>query len=202
MRVRNVDVDGGLFQISRVFESLYILLVCNWLNMPELGNLDMAMLNDSSREQWLNIVKVYGLQAVNEWHHCHLSLRWAIMRSIRLSNILVNPKQRIKLSDSTFEAKNINGNRSEYGVDAMNVRKLTIWEECKYLQSIDLSNCDGITDITVSAIGHGCDQLQSISVIVVLYQTLAYQHSAVDVVSYSRSMSADVVDSRTSVFQH
>jgi hypothetical protein len=33
---------------------------------------------------------------------------------------------------------------------------------CGQLQEIDLYDCQGITDIGVSALGHGCGQLQEI----------------------------------------
>jgi hypothetical protein len=80
------------------------ILVCsNWLNMLELGNLDIAMSNHGARELWLNMLKVDGSQAVNKWRQSHFSLRWIIMRFIRISQILVNPKHCLQLYDITFE---------------------------------------------------------------------------------------------------
>jgi hypothetical protein len=70
-------------------------------------------------------------------------------------------------------------------------RKMKIWNRSKYRKSIDLNHCEDVTDIGVSALGHGCGQLESINLnrCVRRSQTSVYQHWSMDVVSWSRSIS-------------
>jgi hypothetical protein len=49
-------VDLLDLRIYLVLESLHILLICDWLDMQELGNLDTAMSNHTGREMWLNML--------------------------------------------------------------------------------------------------------------------------------------------------
>jgi hypothetical protein len=80
----NKDVD---LRIYLVLGSLNILLICDWLDLQELGKLDMAISNHIGRKLWLNILEADGSQAANKWLHSHLSMRWVIMRSICLSHM-------------------------------------------------------------------------------------------------------------------
>ena len=75
--------------------------------MKELGNLDMAASNHSAREQWLSALKSSASQAVDEWHHSHISMKWVIMRCIRITQVHVKYEKCFKLSDSTLEAIDI-----------------------------------------------------------------------------------------------
>ena len=108
----NIDGKDDDLRIARVLGSLHVVLICNWLNMQELGNLDIAMSNHGRRMTWLNMLIADSSQAVNEWYHSHLSLRWIIMRSIRIYHVLVNLQHCLTLSDTTFEASNTSCTRS------------------------------------------------------------------------------------------
>jgi hypothetical protein len=80
------------------------ILVCfNWLYVLELSNLDIAMSNQCARQLQLNMLKVDGTEAVNRWRQSHFSLRWIIMRFVRISQILVNPEHCLQLYDILFE---------------------------------------------------------------------------------------------------
>jgi hypothetical protein len=68
---------------------------------------------------------------------------------------------------------------------------------CGQLQAINLSGCEGVTDVCVSALGYGCDQLQTISLVVKASQTFVCQHWVMDVVSCRRSISIAVKASQT-----
>jgi hypothetical protein len=59
-----------------IIDSFHILLICDWLNMKELGKLDMAMSNHGAREAWLNVLKTARSQAASKWLHSHRSMRW------------------------------------------------------------------------------------------------------------------------------
>lgn len=53
------------------------------------------------------MLKADGSQAIIEWPHSHLSLRWIIMTCIRISQILVNCEYCSKASDSIFDMERI-----------------------------------------------------------------------------------------------
>ena len=189
-------------------EDRQIPVICAWLDMRSFGHLDVAVSSICARNLWLIILESITCKAIDEWQHCHSSMMWAILRSIRITHILVSSKHRHRISEHIFEAINI----------------LSIWKERRYLESIDLSGCESITDIGVSALGHGCGQLQMInlhgcwgvtdmvfqhwvmvvnscrrliSVNVGVLQTLVYQHWVMDVVSCVRSISVVVGASQT-----
>ena len=128
-------------------EDRQIPIICVWLDMQSLGRLDVAVSCSCGRELWLMILESITCKAIDMWHHSYSSMIWAIMRRIRLTHIQVNSKHRDRICKVIFEAVGI----------------LSIWKERKYLESIDLHDCEGITDICVSALGHGCSQLKTIN---------------------------------------
>jgi Leucine Rich repeat len=149
--------------IFLTLETQQIPVICVWLNVQELVLLDMAVSSYSVRKEWLIILKFIMCKAIDGWRHSHSSIRWAIKRGIPVTHVFVGLKHRDTVSDITFEAVDINV--SPYLCEKV-VRvddSLTIWEGHKYLLSIDLSGCKGITVIGLSALGHGCDQLQTIN---------------------------------------
>ena len=128
-------------------ENRQIPIICPWLDMQSLVRLDVAVSSTCARKLWLMILESVTCKAIDEWHHCYSSMMWAILRSIRITHILVKFSHRDRISKLIFEAVGI----------------LSIWKERRYLESIDLSGCRGITDVGVSALGHGCGQLQAIN---------------------------------------
>ena len=176
-------------RINLVLKSLHILLICDWLNMHELGNFDVAMSNHRRREHWLNLLEADGSQAANKWLQSHASMRWVITRCICISHFLVNPKHCTKVFDSTFEAAGANRRESASITGALEkknwswkrikdlVLSTTLYRRgrardisvsglaivCGQLKSINLGGCVGITDIGVSGLSNGCGQLRSIN---------------------------------------
>jgi hypothetical protein len=78
----------------------------------------------------------------------------------------VNPAQQITISDKTFRTE-IGGVGCASGNNVTGSSLLLKWEERKHLQALHLGGCYGITDksistLGVSALGHGCGQLESI----------------------------------------
>jgi hypothetical protein len=57
------DVD---LRIKLILESFNILLISDWLDMRELGNLDMAMSDQNARKLSLNMLEADGSQAANK----------------------------------------------------------------------------------------------------------------------------------------
>ena len=128
-------------------ENRQIPFICTWLDVQSLGLLDMAVSSSGARKLWLQILKSIACKSIDTWRHSHTSIRWAILRSILLTQILVDHKHRDKLSDLTFEAVGINRSTTSYGEERSNDGILSIWGGCEYLKSANLSNCQGITDI-------------------------------------------------------
>jgi Leucine Rich repeat len=127
--------------------------------MQRLGRLDMAM--SSARNPWLMILKSTNCNKIDGWYHSHSSMRWVITRNILVRQILVNSFHRNSLSDLTFRAVCINSSHLLYGEETKGDSILSRWGGWKYLESIDLRRCPGITDIRISALGQGCGQLQT-----------------------------------------
>jgi Leucine Rich repeat len=136
-------------------------LICIWLPAQNLGVLDMAVSSYSARKLWLTMLKSISWNVNDAWHHSHSSMIWVILRSI--SQILVNLKHRDRVSDLTFESVGINRGEKSCGEGESGDSILSIWKERKYLKSVNLSRCRGITDMGVSALGDGCGQLQTIN---------------------------------------
>jgi Leucine Rich repeat len=142
-----------------------IPFICVWLDVQNFGVLDMSVSSYSARDQWLTMLRSISWKAIDAWQHSHSSLIWVILRSISITQILVNLKHRDeeRVSDVTFEAVGINRGQKSCGEGQSGDSMLSIWEEGKYLKSVDLSHCHGITDMVVSALADGCGQLQSIN---------------------------------------
>jgi hypothetical protein len=69
--------------------------------------------------------------------------------------MLVNLDLCDKTSDLTFEAVDTNCSGTPFGEEEKEHGLLSKWEGHKYLQSIDLCGCWGITDIGESALSLG-----------------------------------------------
>jgi hypothetical protein len=130
--------------------------------MTELCLLDTAVSNHSFRELLLNMLRSHSFTTVNDWCHSHLSIRWVIKRSIRVTQILVNPAQQNTISDRTLQSTDIISVQFVSSDDEPNSSMLFTWGESKYIRTLHLGGCEGITDIGVSALCHGCGQLQTI----------------------------------------
>ena len=129
-------------------EDRQIPFICVWLDMQSLGRLDVSVSSSCTRKLWLMILESITCKAIDMWHHCYSSMMWAILRRIRLTHIQVNWKHRDRICELIFEAVGI----------------LSIWKERRYLESIDLNHCWGITDMGVSALVDGCGQLHTINI--------------------------------------
>jgi Leucine Rich repeat len=108
------------------------------------------------------MLRSHSFVAVNHWCHSHLSIRWVITRDIRVTQILVNPDQRNTIPDRTLQSTGIISVQFVSSDDEPNSNIQLARDESKYLQTIHLGGCEGITHIGASALGHVCRQLQSI----------------------------------------
>jgi hypothetical protein len=126
--------------IFLALESRQIPIITIWLNVQSFGLLDMAVSSYGARQQWLIILKSITCQAIDVLRHSHSSIRWVITRCIPVKQILIR-KQLGAISDRTFEAVNIHGSRTSCVEVVKGDSMLSIWEESKYLLTIDLSGC-------------------------------------------------------------
>ena len=148
--------------IFLALEIRQIPILSPWLDAQSLSLLDIALSSNSARKSWLLILKSITFNAIDQWHHSHSSMKWAIKRNICATQILVSADHSDEVSDLTFEALGIHSNPTLCGEKEKGDSILATWEKRKYLQTIDLSSCEGITDIGISALCHGCDQLLTI----------------------------------------
>ena len=86
-----------------------------------------------------------------------------MLRCMSVTQILMDLEHSDRVSDLTFEAVGINGSRTLLGDEVSGDCMLLTWEKREYVLSVDLSGCTDITDIGLSALGHGCSQLQMIN---------------------------------------
>ena len=152
----------------------------SWLDISSICSLDIAVGNEDERSMWLHSLHSIDSESVDEYEHCHASVRWLIMRGARATSISARRSDRTldnQITDETFAGVGVlftenmdlinrgfsglsgtNFNASN-GLDrAIFVRKQS-WSP---LTLIDLSNCRSISDAGVSAIAQGCPQLTSI----------------------------------------
>ena len=149
--------------IFLAIEIRHIPVLCTWLDVRSLGVLDIAVSSHSARKPWLITLTSISCQAIHAWRHSHASLRWLMMRAIHVTQVLVDPYHNDRVSDLTFVPVGITCGRNSYDDEAKYDSILSIWEGRKYLLSINLSKCQGITDIGLSALGRGCGQLHTIN---------------------------------------
>jgi hypothetical protein len=159
-------IDAGAALSLPIFlavESRQIPLICISLNMRSLSLLDVAVSICGARQQWLIILKTITCQTIDVWHHSHSSMRWMMMRSIRVTQIIANRKHSERVSDLTFGAVGMNGSRTSCDEEVKSDDNFLMWEESKYVLSIDISGCQGITDLGLAAVDLRCRQLQTIN---------------------------------------
>ena len=181
--------------MSRLFhlgdDSLRYLLC--WLDLGCLCKLDIAIGNVDKRLLWLHSLHTMDSRAFDEYEHSHSSIRWLIRRGARAISIRIRGTklERERITDQTFVGVGIlfpsnadnqnlnNGNAGTYNNHSTvidRLRSLGITTEtntvvsvrtwgCHHLTSIDLSGCDNISDIGVSALAEGCHHLTSITII-------------------------------------
>ena len=158
-----IDTVANLrLPIFLAIESRHIPLLCTWLNVESLGVLDIAVSSHSARKPWLIILKSISCHAIDLWRHSHSSMIWMMLRGIHVTQVLVDLNHKDRVSDVTFVAVGINCGGMSCVDEAKSDSIWSKWEERKYLLSINLDRCRGITDIGVSALGDGCGQLHTI----------------------------------------
>jgi Leucine Rich repeat len=144
-------------------ESRHIPFLHIWLNVESLGVLDIAVSSHNARKPWLITLKSISCQAIDVWRHSHSSMMWMMLRSLHVTQILVDLNHKDRVSDVTFVAVGITCGGISYDDEVKSDSIWSIWEEREYLLSLNLSGCQGITDIGISALADGCGHLHTIN---------------------------------------
>ena len=77
----------------------------SWLDIGSICSLDTAVGNKVERLMWLHSLYSIDSKAINDYEHCHLSIRWLITRGARATSIRArrsNRKSARKITDMTF----------------------------------------------------------------------------------------------------
>ena len=157
-----------------------ILYLLSWLDIDSIRTLDIAIGNAEERLLWLRSLHMIDSKAIDEYEHCHSSIRWLIMRGARVTRIRAKnlrygsnqeitdqtiigvdilPARNVNLVDGIFlSSSQINcETTNDVGVGVPVKKQLN-----SQLTAIDLSECMRITDAGVLAIAQNCPHLTSL----------------------------------------
>ena len=151
--------NSSLFQIG---EDLFLLL-CTWLPIKSISNLDIAISNAYDRSLWMKWLGIIDVDAINEYNrHSHASIRWLITRGVRTTSIQIIYGYGVSLDADTFSGF---GFSSKHVVnDVMEDNEVVIGGlSIKDCVSVNL-RCTNITDVNISDLARGCPQLHTINV--------------------------------------
>ena len=143
--------------MSRLFhlgDDTFIYLL-SWFDFGCLGKLDTAIGNADERLMWLHSLHMMDSKAFDDYEHSHSSIRWLIRRGARATSIRFRGDnlEHDRITDQTFAGVSILSTKS---ADTNCSDDNAVAEGCPHLTSINLSNCDRISDIGVSAIAYLC----------------------------------------------
>ena len=141
----------------------------SWLDIGSICSLDTAVGNVDERLMWLHSLHSIDSKAIDKYEHCHLSIRWLIKRGARATSIRAlrsNTSDR-QITDMTFAGvgllctQNVDSVNQDFlrwlgmnietsnGLDkALSIRTQGLLQ----VTSMDLCNCESISDVGVSAI--------------------------------------------------
>ena len=155
-----------LLQLQRSNDFVFSLL-WTWLDLQCLGVMDMAVTNALERGTWLSILSAVEGNILDDWRHCHLSLRWLIKRGMnpkiidtcdvteRKSRRAVMYSTLVNISMSSLESIVLRHGSMTDAIVPLLVRG------CPQLISIDLSGV--FTAVGFTAIACGYPQLKSLN---------------------------------------
>ena len=142
--------------------------VLSYLCIESICHIDIAVSNRAERIIWLAGLSVNYLVTLSEYKQCKESIRWLVKRDIRLEGL--------QFKDSLSETKGVNDSTllglHTSSLRYINLRRCSIGDElvlliadgCPHLVEIFLSNCDGVTDVSLIALGKSCLKLISIDI--------------------------------------
>ena len=76
--------------------------ILSWLDFGSICYLDTAVGNVDERSLWLHSLHTMDNKAVDDYRHCHSSMRWLITRGARSTSIQVTNRKDNRITDKTF----------------------------------------------------------------------------------------------------
>ena len=138
----------------------------SWLDIDSICCLDIAVGNKNERSIWLRSLHSIDSKRIDEYNHCHNSIRWLITRGARATKI----RSDRRITDQTFAGVGkvpLQGFPQLTAIDFS--RNFSIMETIdRLLDGIFSDDADGwsdvdVSDICLSAIAQGCPQLTAIN---------------------------------------
>lgn len=118
------DIDYFMHQ-----DDIFTYFLSEWIDFHSVGRLDIAVTGDDGA-LWLKPLRVIHLFKTEDYKHTHSSMRWLIMRHVRISSIQISVFTGTdEITDLTFKGINIH---------------------C--LQSLSLESCTYLTDVGILAL--------------------------------------------------
>ena len=135
----NVARSTIYLDMSRLFQlgdDLFVSLL-SWLDINSICSLDTAVGNLVERLIWLRSLNSIDSKVIDDYQHCHSSIKWLIMRGARATSIRARRSNRTsdrQITDMTFAGMGILFTQN---VDSVN-QGLFSWLGIKCDTSIDL----------------------------------------------------------------
>ena len=92
---------SGLFKLGYYA----FLSLLSWLDVGSICSLDTAVGNKDERLMWLRSLHSIDSKAIDDYEHCHLSIKWLITRGARATSIRARRSNLIsdrQITDMTF----------------------------------------------------------------------------------------------------
>ena len=151
-----------------LFSSSYdcAISILSYLSFESISCLDIAVANSEERLIWLKILRVSNFYVVNEYEHCHASIRWLVSRDVNPGGLKIRDSNRAKINCSTLLGLNTSSLRQisfrHCMVGAENILSMT--SGCAHLREICLHGCNGVTDLSIRALAENSPELISLDV--------------------------------------
>lgn len=150
--------------------------IISFLDVHSLCGLDTALCNRGCRELYLQSIreiKAHEHKSLDGWLYGISALEWIISRRYSPRNLLLTTDCHYLLSSGIDFSilKSIGFQKSKFFLKSMYLPKLkqisdsdlNFVHNCPQLTSIDLSGCQGITDLGLRLVGEACPQLEFIN---------------------------------------
>lgn len=152
--------------LFRFGDDLLTSFLSVWLDVRSLLALDSAISERNERLSWLQTLSTVQSVPMNELQHNHSSIRWLIKRNFRsVVRIKISRDAKWQIADSTFEGVLLPSLQKMDLTDCQRVSDATLsylTMGCARLTSVDISNCKNITDSGVIALAASYPNLQEI----------------------------------------
>ena len=141
-------------------------LILSYLSIESICCIDIAVTNTAARLIWLNSLHVNNYPAIDEYEHCHESIRWLVKRDISPRRLNRRGSGGVRIYGRILVGLSISSLRHIDFCDCYIEEDdiLFLVYGCPHLTDICLNGCSGVTDQSVISLGRYCPQLVSIDI--------------------------------------